>query len=880
MSDTFDPKAYLAEKEQESSNEEFDPKSYLAEKEEPMSALETGISEFGRGASYGLSDRAVAGVGSLIDKGFETPEESPRSISDLYSENLKKYREKIHAGEEANPGTAITMGIAGGLVSPINKIMPTFKLPLPNGVIKNMNEGVLNSIAPSIAATLGFNEKENVGDIASDVGENVLSGATLGAKFGAGISALENRQPVMEALKKGYSKVASKTGDVLEKMVLNPLETNIPLASAMKDVKEYSSKIKDFDNKFENYVDKIDDLSENSVTAIDKTGKKLIKNQDELIKEHSKIQNQYNVDDTKITELYDKLNEKLLTMDVNDKSRPVLLQALRKLKPIVEGKTIVKEIKSEVPVGQSTAKLNEQLELAKIKDQLTPESPAIDTQALKSNNIEAKGENKLRQLDFDANQKSELKKLDDSIETTQKTIENQHNLKLKELDNNLGTQSKILNEEYQNKLANIEKERLTKLEGNTDSKYIRGVTNLYKTEALKIKNEYKPKLNELGTILKKSKEDLQKELETNLSNLKNEIKKQKEDLKAQQKIDKIKYNTQLQLEQQQKSQQAYEQALEIGKQNLKPKETSSLKAQELTTDNPKLNAGVITNEQGELIGNPMEVRPEFGNLYKPKIEKLQENIAPSETMSLENTVNLSKDLKEIGMNLRQDDKELGKLVQPYANRLRSQLPEPIQKNISDIEEFGNKSETLTGTPKIKDTNLSETELNQSTDKMKSNLLKYFSTLGKNTAEGKAFSKEGQKSLEYFNPELVKQIKETAPELVKKAQTSVILNPSQLKTANVVGEEFAAYSNMINAIGGISRLGLKLANHLGKQKLKLKDPDAFTSQITPYLEGKAQGKTRIQNTANLFTIMQKNEDFRKLMQNDPEFKKMIEEDNAE
>lgn len=151
--------------------------------------LATGVARSaGKGATFGLSERAEARVRALGDT--------------TYDEELQKVRDQQDAWEEANPGTALTAELAGGLVVPGGAALKTGQVAA-RGVQAVAGTGAAARAAAGVAATAapgaifgagsGAGHTEDFTDLpqmAEDTAIGAGTGAVAGPAIAHGASAL------------------------------------------------------------------------------------------------------------------------------------------------------------------------------------------------------------------------------------------------------------------------------------------------------------------------------------------------------------------------------------------------------------------------------------------------------------------------------------------------------------------------------------------------------------------------------------------------------------------------------------------------------------------------------------------------------------------
>ena len=182
---SFDPDAYLEKANKSESSGGFDPDVYLAKVQSGPSVAQSAIRQFTQSVSGGLSDElsggleaagrvvGLKGVGGPI-KDISASEGGPTfSMDDLkqaYEYGRNQEREGLKQDVQKNPATSIAAGIAGGIVSPINKIA------------KGMSAAKAGA---TLGGVYGFGTSES--DSALGMGVDTVKGAALGGLIGKGV---------------------------------------------------------------------------------------------------------------------------------------------------------------------------------------------------------------------------------------------------------------------------------------------------------------------------------------------------------------------------------------------------------------------------------------------------------------------------------------------------------------------------------------------------------------------------------------------------------------------------------------------------------------------------------------------------------------------
>lgn len=174
----FDPDAYLAG----GKSGGFDPDAYLAEGKPKTSPAVSATRKFVQGSTAGFSDElagAISGAGRAAGieglggpmKDISLSKDGPTSdweiLKEAYKRERDKERESLKKDSKDNPATSAISEVAGAIVSPVNKIMPSASMAKSGAVIGGITG-------------LGASEAEDVGGIAKDV----ATGAVLGGTFG------------------------------------------------------------------------------------------------------------------------------------------------------------------------------------------------------------------------------------------------------------------------------------------------------------------------------------------------------------------------------------------------------------------------------------------------------------------------------------------------------------------------------------------------------------------------------------------------------------------------------------------------------------------------------------------------------------------------
>lgn len=212
----FDPDAYLA-KNSGGGSGSFDPDAYLDKmgagptKENPVIS---GIRNLAQGASAGFSDELagltegagkIAGLDGLggpmqdISASDDGPTLDWEVLKHAYNKARNKERETLKKDKKDNPAISTIAELAGGIASPINKVLPG------NLIGQGAAFGGANA--------LGATEAEDLGGMAKDT--------AIGTGLGGGLGFMAQKAgPLIE---KAISKVSSGAGDLAEKMAARSL---------------------------------------------------------------------------------------------------------------------------------------------------------------------------------------------------------------------------------------------------------------------------------------------------------------------------------------------------------------------------------------------------------------------------------------------------------------------------------------------------------------------------------------------------------------------------------------------------------------------------------------------------------------------------------
>jgi len=188
----------------------FDPSKPFEEVlKEGESILETVPREFLQGATAGFSDEFAGGIEALGKalgvegaggklKDIKLSKEGPtldwEVLRDAYQKARDIEREALKKGKEENPSAALAANLAGGVLSPVNKIMPGASMMKQGAVVGGLTG-------------LGAGE----GDVKNQL-VNTAEGAVMGGALG---KVLDVASPMIN---KGIQSVGEKSEDLANRM--------------------------------------------------------------------------------------------------------------------------------------------------------------------------------------------------------------------------------------------------------------------------------------------------------------------------------------------------------------------------------------------------------------------------------------------------------------------------------------------------------------------------------------------------------------------------------------------------------------------------------------------------------------------------------------
>lgn len=194
----------------------FDAPPTKEEMEAPAHPFVSGVRTLAQEASGRFSDElagAVEGVGRVLGvsgaggpmKDIEIAEDGPtldwEIIKDAYKRARDKERASLKKDMSDNPRASITGSIAGAVMSPLNKVVPTASL-MKSGAILGGVGG------------LGGSESETLGGMALDTAAGTAIGGTVGAGFDKASS----------VIRRGAGALKGKFADASNKLAKTPVE--------------------------------------------------------------------------------------------------------------------------------------------------------------------------------------------------------------------------------------------------------------------------------------------------------------------------------------------------------------------------------------------------------------------------------------------------------------------------------------------------------------------------------------------------------------------------------------------------------------------------------------------------------------------------------
>lgn len=272
----FDPDAYLADNGGGSS---FDPDEYLglpkSSETPPQNGgfdLTTGIRNFVQGGSGSLSDEIAGGVEvagrvagleglganpidevSIADDG---PSLDWEILKDAYKRARDKERGDLKKDAKERPALAAASQLAGGIMSPINKIMPNASLAKSGAAIGGIN-------------AFGASEADNLGGLALDTTGGAVLGGTLG-------KTIDVASPyVGKAVDKVKNYVGEKASDLAEQLAFKSSGAMLKdfRAEGNEGVNKTGRHM--LDSRIVGALDTVDDVARNAAAAKSAAGDKL-----------------------------------------------------------------------------------------------------------------------------------------------------------------------------------------------------------------------------------------------------------------------------------------------------------------------------------------------------------------------------------------------------------------------------------------------------------------------------------------------------------------------------------------------------------------------------------------------------------------------------
>lgn len=157
----------------------------MAEEDEPgLDDVRGAVQSFNRGTMLGWQDeivgagRAVADYGIAKLLGEDTGGQSFRDRYEMYRDEERDITKEF---EDKHKKTALTLSLAGGIMSPVNRIAPGFGT---GGGKKAATQALARALAEGGAAGLGESEAEDLSGMASDArtGAAFAGGTTVGLR--------------------------------------------------------------------------------------------------------------------------------------------------------------------------------------------------------------------------------------------------------------------------------------------------------------------------------------------------------------------------------------------------------------------------------------------------------------------------------------------------------------------------------------------------------------------------------------------------------------------------------------------------------------------------------------------------------------------------